>query len=139
MAGIALSSGFWAVVSTAVALLGGPASVAVQIIRSGLARRGIVVEALPGANLPGTPAATVREVASTDRPSLDQALDAERGGDADAAWRAAERLFDAYPDVVEVQDLRCRLAKSRGLARAEVRAECAPLMQMMVPAPRPFE
>jgi hypothetical protein len=115
-----------------------------QILQNGLARLGIVAEHRPrSARLAQSRAQsgddTRTTVASADRPPLDQALAAERRGDVEGAWQAGERLFSRYPDVVSIQDLRCRLAQARGLPWSEVRAECAPMMRLMTVGANPPE
>jgi hypothetical protein len=126
---------------------------AVQIIRSGLARHGIAADPFPGFRAAGLSPARRRStdpardpttgprttVASTDRPALDQALAAEKRGDPEGAWRAAERLFSRYPEALEVQDLRCRLARARDLPWPEVRGECGALMRLMMLGTNPLE
>jgi hypothetical protein len=114
-----------------------------QVIRSGLARDGIEVATWPssGAGRSSAASSTVSNarVTSADRPTLDQALDAERRGDVQEAWRTAERLFVAYPEVIEVQDLRCRLANGRQRPWSEVRAECSMYMRLMMLGANPLE
>jgi hypothetical protein len=123
---------------------------AAQIIRSGLARHGVVADPFPAfraaglspprkSSSPGPATDPRRAVASADRPALDQALDAERRGDAGGAWRTGEGLFSKYPEVIEVQDLRCRLARARDLPWPEVRAECGALMKLMMLGANPLE
>ena len=58
------------------------------------------------------------------------ALEATRA--TDEAWTVARPLFAAYPDVYEVQDLRCKLAMKRPLGWTETRVECDPLMRLSV-------
>jgi hypothetical protein len=62
-----------------------------------------------------------------DRATYDQALTTEKAGDAKGAWEAALPLFDAYPRVVEVQELRCRLAKERRFISGVVYVHCSRL------------
>ena len=110
-----------------------------QLVRAGLARLGIAAdpEGLPGGLR--TAAVPVKSVSDADRPTLDRALDAEGHGDSEGAWQVGAPLFATYPDVVAVQDLRCRLARARGLAWSDVRAECAPLMRLMTVGRYPAE
>jgi hypothetical protein len=121
----------------------------VQILQSGLARRGIVAEsrsAIAGARVAPLPRPDARYansarkiVADADGPTLETALQAERRGDPQAAWQTAEPLFSAYPDVLDVQDLRCRLARARDLPWSQVRIECAPLMRLTMLGANPLE
>jgi hypothetical protein len=112
-------------------------------VRNGLARRGIIAQSFPDSRFavaapPGDPssAGPTSTVADADRAALDQAIAEERRGDAKAAWNTAKGLFSAYPEVTEVQDLRCRLARARGLAWDDVRVECGPLMRLMMSGAR---
>jgi hypothetical protein len=59
-----------------------------------------------------------------DRSRYDAALSSEKGGDSRAAWSSALPLFEAYPRVLEVQGLRCRLAGARGFFQGVVDAHC---------------
>ena len=66
-----------------------------------------------------------------DRALLEAAAAALQGlGDDDAIARVVA-VFPRYPDVVEVQDLRCRIALERGASEAAASEECAPLMQLL--------
>lgn len=60
----------------------------------------------------------------SDRAAFDAAVATEKRGDVRAAWDAAAPLFDAHPRVVEVQELRCRLAGERGYMAGVVEAYC---------------
>jgi len=114
----------------------------VQVIRSGLARRGIAADAWSGRlRARGAPSRSDPRagMTSADRATLGGAVDAERRGDLEGAWDAAEPLFSAYPAVMAVQDLRCRLAQGRGAAWSEVRAQCSPLMQIMMAGASPLQ
>jgi hypothetical protein len=51
-------------------------------------------------------------------------------GDAAAAFATARPLFDAYPDVLSVQDLRCKIAMARSSDWTATRTECAKLMEL---------
>jgi hypothetical protein len=110
-----------------------------QIIRSGLARLGITADPRGLSGAMGTTAMPATNVSDVDRPVLDGALNAERRGDYEGAWQAGQSLFGNYPHVVAVQDLHCRLARARGLAWSDVRAECAPLMRLMTIGQYPGE
>jgi hypothetical protein len=68
-----------------------------------------------------------------DRATYDQALATEKSGDAKGAWDAALPLFDAYPRVVEVQELRCRLAKERHFISGVVYVHCSRLAALGKP------
>jgi hypothetical protein len=114
----------------------------VQVIRSGLARHGIAATRWSGhRQATGLPAQgdPRTEMTSADRATLERAFDAERRGDESGAWDAAEPLFGAYPSVLAVQDLRCRLAQARGMAWSEVRAQCSALMQLMMAGASPLQ
>ena len=73
-----------------------------------------------------------------ERAAFEQALEAERRGDFMVAWQKAAPLAVRYPFVLDVQDLRCRLARARDLPWSEVRAECEALMQLMT-STKPLE
>ena len=104
----------------------------VQIIRSGLARRGIIAGT---AFTPGSLAMAHRDplytLTAPDRATFDGAIAAERRGAATDAWQTAAALFAKYPSLVGVQDLRCRLARARDLPWSQVSAECDSLMRLM--------
>jgi|HubBroStandDraft_1064217.scaffolds.fasta_scaffold02016_11 hypothetical protein len=76
--------------------------------------------------LPGIPL----ELEGEARERFVRALDGFRAGNARWAYATAKPLFDLYPDVYEVQDLRCQLAAIRWLAPQELTAECAPLKRL---------
>lgn len=59
-----------------------------------------------------------------DRSTFDRALTVEKTGDAKGAWTLATPLFEGYPRVLEVQELRCRLAKARRFVLPVVEAHC---------------
>jgi hypothetical protein len=59
-----------------------------------------------------------------DRVTFDTAITAEKRGDVRGAWDTAQPLFDSYPTVIEVQELRCRLARERGFMAGVVEAYC---------------
>ena len=113
---------------------------AAQIIRSGLARRGIVASTTPRPDSARAPRERpAPELTGADHATLQQALDAERRGEVMAAWQTAAPLFAAYPSVLGVQDLRCRLARTRDLPWPEVRAECDALMLLMTSGSNPLQ
>jgi hypothetical protein len=64
-----------------------------------------------------------------DRTAFAAAVRAQRSGDVEEAWQAAEPLFDAYPEIYAVQDLRCQLAMQRGLPMKWVEQQCDRLMR----------
>lgn len=68
-----------------------------------------------------------------DRATYDSALATEKSGDSKGAWEAALPLFDAHPRVVEVQELRCRLAKERRFISVVVYVHCARLAALGKP------
>lgn len=69
-------------------------------------------------------------VREADREAWTRALALERTGDANGAFDAGKALFPAYPDVYEVQDLRCRLAMARLGTYEAARPECEPMMKL---------
>lgn len=50
----------------------------------------------------------------------------------DQALELARPLFDAYPTVVPVQELRCQIASERGMEWNSIDAECKPYMKLML-------
>jgi hypothetical protein len=60
----------------------------------------------------------------------DRWVDIAKTSDPEAAWALAKPLFAAYPEVYEVQDLRCKIAMTRGMSYDAARAECDPLMKL---------
>jgi hypothetical protein len=65
-----------------------------------------------------------------DRATFEQADAAQRAGQLADALRQAKPLFKAYPDVLAVQDLRCRIATAVGGTWDEIQAQCERLMQL---------
>jgi hypothetical protein len=61
-----------------------------------------------------------------DRQAFNEAVEFESTSPRDA-WTVASPLFEAHPDVREVQTLRCRLAKARKFFPAVIEAHCARL------------
>jgi hypothetical protein len=61
-----------------------------------------------------------------DRQTFDEALELESTSAHDA-WTVASPLFEAYPAVRAVQELRCRLAKARKFFPGVIEAHCARL------------
>jgi hypothetical protein len=80
------------------------------------------------ATLPATaePSGTVplTGLGTPDRALYDSALAKEKAGDVRGAWDAAVSLFEKYPNVLGVQDLRCRLAKERKFVKGVIAAYC---------------
>lgn len=60
-----------------------------------------------------------------DRDRFARAQQMFRSGDVAGAYDAAKPLFDAYPDVYAVQDLRCELSALRWLDKDALATECA--------------
>jgi hypothetical protein len=83
---------------------------------------------------PAPPAAATvslpRALRAEDGPRFTEAWQKLQAGDARAAHEVAQPLYAKYPDVYEVQDLRCQLAMLRWLDRDEVTAECASLKRL---------
>jgi hypothetical protein len=77
--------------------------------------------------LPATSPLPFTSMTRADRATFEVAAASERAGDTKTAWATAHPLFDANPRVVEVQDLRCRLAKTRGFIATVVTVHCARL------------
>lgn len=67
---------------------------------------------------------------SDDRSRYDSAMASEKQGDTRAAWETAVPLFESYPRVFEVQDLRCRLAQKRNFVPAVTEAHCSRLVSL---------
>ena len=77
------------------------------------------------------------DVREEDRELWRRASDLLRAGDAEGAWSSAKPLFEKYPLVYGVQDLRCKLAMARLGSFDEVRAECDPLMKATMKGAKP--
>jgi hypothetical protein len=75
--------------------------------------------------IPATPKLT-----PADRAIFEKAWLAKSGGDAVTAWNTAKPLFAAYPDVLEVQDLRCSVA-TYVMPFEWARKECDALMSIV--------
>jgi hypothetical protein len=73
---------------------------------------------------------TPKELKDTDKPTWAASVDAFRGGKFKDAWQTATPLFDAYPKVLAVQDLRCQIAMKVGFDWQKTKAECANLMEL---------
>jgi matrixin len=78
------------------------------------------------ASLRATPPAP-KELHGAARDQFARAQQMLQAGAVRAAYDTAKNLFSWYPDVYEVQDLRCQLATVRWLERGELLAECAPI------------
>jgi len=71
-------------------------------------------------------AAPARQLDDPARARLSLALSYMQAGSVPWAYATAKPLFAAYPDVYDVQDLRCQLATVRWLEPDELKKECAP-------------
>jgi hypothetical protein len=69
-------------------------------------------------------------LAGADHALFLEVKEIQAGGDARRARALAAPLFERYPDSYAVQELRCQLAMSAGLAMGEETAECAPLRRL---------
>jgi predicted Zn-dependent protease len=86
------------------------------------------------------PAAPAKEAAPAEKPvnglseadqaEYTQAVQEQRAGRVAEAWSKAKPLFTRYPDVYEVQDLRCQLAMKMGGHWQQTQAHCDRLMQL---------
>jgi hypothetical protein len=111
----------------------------IHFIQSGLARRGISPStAFASYEVAAPHRDPLGALTMAERAAFEQALEAERRGDFMVAWQKAAPLAVRYPFVLDVQDLRCRLARARDLPWSEVRAECEALMQLMT-STKPLE
>jgi hypothetical protein len=91
----------------------------------------------PAVTLPATPPPPIPPaLAPSDAADYRRALAALASGDAATGLRIAKPLSTRYPDVLEVQDLRCKLAVARGGSWDAARAECEPLMDLTMKATR---
>jgi hypothetical protein len=73
----------------------------------------------------GAMAGVPPELSGDARDRFVQARQAYRAGAARIAYDTAKPLFEKYPNVYAVQDLRCQLATIRWLAPDELKSECA--------------
>jgi hypothetical protein len=85
--------------------------------------------ALPPASAPAEAPLPITTLSPPDRALHDSAMAAE-GRDPREAWSTAQPLFERYPRVVEVQELRCRLAKARKFFAGVVEAHCERLQAL---------
>jgi hypothetical protein len=69
-------------------------------------------------------------LAAADRTTFEQAVAAQGAGQLAEALRLVKPLAKAYPDVREVQDLRCRIGTAVGGTWDEIQAHCERLMQL---------
>jgi hypothetical protein len=74
-----------------------------------------------------------RALSAADRAILERAVKEQESGKMNTAWETAKSLFDAYPEVYEVQDLRCQLTLMRARPKSEVQNECAALHRLTPP------
>lgn len=65
-----------------------------------------------------------------DKARYEHAVESESQGDVATAWDTAAPLFETYPRVGPVQELRCRLAKAKRLHSLVVDVHCAPLREL---------
>jgi hypothetical protein len=71
-----------------------------------------------------------QELSAADRQLMADAQREQSAGRIERARALAAPLFEKYPKVFGVQELRCQLAMKAGLSMETERAECAPLMQL---------
>jgi hypothetical protein len=72
------------------------------------------------------------ELSPGDADRFARAQQALQASSARAAYAQAKPLFEAYPNSLAVQDLRCVLATIRWLSPEELNAECAPFKRLSV-------
>lgn len=88
----------------------------------------------PAAAAPPPPvvafADTPKELKEPDRPTWAKAVEAFRAAKLKDAWDAGAPLFDAYPKVLAVQDLRCQIAMKIGFDWKRTKTECEKLMEL---------
>jgi hypothetical protein len=70
------------------------------------------------------------ELSPGDAERFARAQQALQASSARTAYAQAKPLFEAYPNSLAVQDLRCSLAAIRWLSREELFAECAPFQRL---------
>lgn len=75
-------------------------------------------------------AETPKELKEGDRPVWVRSVEAFRAGKMKEAWEAGAPLFNAYPKILAVQDLRCQIAMKVGFDWQKTKAECEQLMQL---------
>jgi len=79
---------------------------------------------------PSAFAETPKELDKKDVPTWSRAVEAFRKNKMKEAWDEATPLFDAYPKVLAVQDLRCQIAMKVGFDWKRTKVECEKLMQL---------
>jgi Matrixin len=72
----------------------------------------------------------VNGLSEADQAEYAQAVQEQRAGRATEAWSKVKPLFTKYPNVYEVQDLRCQLAMKIGGPWQQTQAHCERLMQL---------
>jgi len=90
----------------------------------------------PGASPPAVAPGDLAALAPAEQRAFEEASEALRKGQAPDAWKRAQALFSAYPDVTTVQDLRCQIAMKLGLSWDEANAQCARLMELTTAVPK---
>jgi hypothetical protein len=75
-----------------------------------------------------TPAVSAAGLAPDDEAAFEQASQLLATGNAGAAFGVGQPLFERYPNVHAVSELRCNIAMRRGLPWEVTRRECAALM-----------
>jgi hypothetical protein len=78
----------------------------------------------------GPKVAVPPELSPGDADRFARAQQALQASSARAAYAQAKPLFEAYPNSLAVQDLRCVLAAIRWLSPEELNAECAPFKRL---------
>jgi hypothetical protein len=88
--------------------------------------------ASPSASSSAPPAAIVApsDLKPADASTFIEASKQFQAGKYGDSWKTATPLFAAYPDVYDVQDLRCKLAMKQGFDWKTTKAECAQLMKL---------
>lgn len=71
-----------------------------------------------------------QELSAADQALMTEAQREHVAGRIERARALAAPLFEKYPKIYAVQELRCQLAMKAGLSMEAERAECAPLMQL---------
>lgn len=69
-------------------------------------------------------------LAAGDRSTFNQAVEHQRAGRLSEALTSATPLFAAYPNVIAVQELRCRLAMAASHDWSVIKAQCARLTEL---------
>lgn len=82
------------------------------------------------ASVAAPPIAAPPELKDGDASRYRDAMVRFHAGDWGASRALGKPLFEAYPGVLAVQDLRCQLAMKEQLPWAETKVECAPLMKL---------